>query len=118
MHERVSKVKFCDYQLMAYDTLALDLIFFLFSSVQHMDRKQYFEHFLQHYHKQLFDTLATLGCPLDDYTYAKCVVSIIFSELFTLLKKTNFNFLFLNHFNHKGFELKLSQKQNMNWNTY
>lgn len=71
MNGRVKKIKFCDYQLMAYDSFALDLIFFLFSSVHHLDRRQNIEHFLRYYHKHFLNTLALLGCPLDDYTYDK-----------------------------------------------
>lgn len=68
---RITKVKFIDYQLMAYDSFANDLIFFLFSSVNDSVRKAYIEHFFQHYHKHLYNTLALLHCPLEDYTYEK-----------------------------------------------
>ncbi|XP_055323920.1 uncharacterized protein LOC129578808 isoform X2 [Sitodiplosis mosellana] len=69
---RIDKVKFCDYQLMTYDSFANDLVFFVFSSINGSNRKGNIEHFFQYYHKHLYQTLAMLNCPLDDYTYEKC----------------------------------------------
>lgn len=68
---RVNQVKFCDYQLYAYDSFAHDLIFFLFSSVNNDVRRQHIEHFFRYYHQHLIATLTLLGCPIDDYTYDK-----------------------------------------------
>ncbi|XP_031618118.1 uncharacterized protein LOC116337579 [Contarinia nasturtii] len=69
---RADKVKICDYQLMAYDSFAHDLVFFLFTSIDRSIRKQYFEHFIEYYHQHFYNTLAMLRCPLEDYTYEKC----------------------------------------------
>lgn len=68
---RADKVKIFDYQLMAYDSFAHDLIFFLFTSINRTIRKSNFEHFIKHYHKHFYNTLAMLKCPLEDYTYEK-----------------------------------------------
>lgn len=68
---RIDKVKFCDYQLMAYDSFANDLVFFVFSSINGSVRKENIEHFFRYYHKHFYNTLAMLNCPLDDYTYEK-----------------------------------------------
>lgn len=68
---RIKTVKFLDYQLMAYDSFANDLVFFLFSSVNETVRKTHIGHFFKYYHEYLYKTLALLQCPLDDYTYEK-----------------------------------------------
>lgn len=70
---RIETVKFFDYQLMAYDSFANDLVFFLFSSVDYIDRRMHIEHFFKYYHEHLHKILALLQCPLDDYTYEKYV---------------------------------------------
>lgn len=69
-------VKFLDYQLMAYDSFANDLVFFLFSSVNDTVRKVHIEHFFKYYHEHFYKTLELLRCPLDDYTYEKYVIII------------------------------------------
>lgn len=68
---RIDKVKFCDYQLMTYDSFANDLVFFVFTSIYGSNRKGNIEHFFQHYHKHFYQTLSMLNCPLNDYTYEK-----------------------------------------------
>lgn len=74
---RIETVKFFDYQLMAHDSFANDLVFFLFSSVNHVDRRMHMEHFFKYYHEHLYKTLALLECPLDDYTYEKYVYILV-----------------------------------------
>lgn len=74
---QVNKVKFCDYQLVSYGSFVHDLIFFLYTSVNSLDRKLYIEHFFEHYHSHFYNTLRLFHCPLDDYTYEKLVLFII-----------------------------------------
>lgn len=74
---QMNKVKFCDYQLVSYGSFVHDLIFFLFTSVNSLDRKLYIEHFFEHYHSHFYNTLQLFHCPLDDYTYEKLVLFII-----------------------------------------
>lgn len=98
-NNRIGTVKFLDYQLMAYDSFANDLVFFLFSSVNDTVRKTHIEHFFKHYHEHLYKTLKLLQCPLGDYTYEKYALKHIphskkGSEKFLLCNKW-FKFLFL-----------------------
>lgn len=69
----MDKVKFFDFQLTTYDSFVNDLIFFLYTSVNEIVRKQNMEHFVQHYYKHFYQTLEILDCPLDHYTYEKYV---------------------------------------------
>lgn len=71
----ISKIKFCDYQLTSYDSFAMDLIFFLYTSVATHILHENFEHFIHAYHSHFYKTLDQLGCPLNDYTYEKYVYS-------------------------------------------
>lgn len=82
---RIETVKFFDYQLMAHDSFANDLVFFLFSSVNHVDRRMHMEHFFKYYHEHLYKTLALLECPLDDYTYEKYVHTFWLSNFWLLI---------------------------------
>lgn len=68
---RPNKVKFYDYQLIAYKSVVQDLIFFLFTSCNEAVRMQNIEAFFKHYHNHFYKTLKLLKCPLDDYTYEK-----------------------------------------------
>lgn len=68
---KISKIKFCDYQLTSYTSFAMDLIFFLYTSVGTHVLHENFEHLIRAYHSHFYKTLERLGCPLNDYTYEK-----------------------------------------------
>lgn len=65
------KVKIYDFQLSSYDSFALDLIFFLFTSIQNDVLKPNFKSFIMHYHTEFTNTLKTVNLPLNDYTFEK-----------------------------------------------
>lgn len=67
----IAKIKFCDYQLTSYCSFAMDLIFFLYTSVAMHVLNENFETFIRAYHSHFYKTLERLGCPLNDYTYEK-----------------------------------------------
>lgn len=74
---RPNKVKFYDYQLIAYKSVVQDLIFFLFTSCNEAVRMNNIEDFFKHYHNHFYTTLKLLKCPLEDYTYEMYVECIL-----------------------------------------
>ncbi|XP_055309477.1 uncharacterized protein LOC129573196 isoform X1 [Sitodiplosis mosellana] len=65
------KVKIYDFQLSSYDSFALDLVFFLFTSIQNDVLKTNFKSFIAYYHTEFIHTMNTVDLPLHDYTYEK-----------------------------------------------
>lgn len=65
------KVKMYDFQVYCYETFALDLIFFLFTSVRSIDLVNNFKSFINHYHEEFIQSLKLVNCPLEDYVFEK-----------------------------------------------
>lgn len=68
-NRNVSDVKIYDFQLYFYHSFALDLVFFLFTSVQLDDLNENFDSFIQFYHSRFYKTLMDANCPLEHYTF-------------------------------------------------
>jgi hypothetical protein len=62
------QVRFIDFQLSRYSTPALDLQYFIYSSLSEPVRCEYTEHLLEVYHTELRDTLKALGSDHHVYT--------------------------------------------------
>lgn len=65
------KVKMYDFQLYSYQSLAFDLILFLFTSVRSNDLAENFKMFINYYHEEFVNELKLLNCPLNDYSFDK-----------------------------------------------
>lgn len=68
-NRNVSDVKIYDFQLYFYHSFALDLVFFLFTSVRLDDLNEHFDSFIQFYHSRFYKTLMEANCPLEHYTF-------------------------------------------------
>lgn len=55
----------------SYQSFALDLILFLFSSVRPNDLMTNFHSFIKEYHKEFVKTLKIVNCSVEDYTFDK-----------------------------------------------
>jgi hypothetical protein len=62
------QIRFIDFQMSRYSTPALDLQYFIYSSLSEPVRYEYTEHLLEVYHTELRDTLKALGCDHHVYT--------------------------------------------------
>ncbi|KAI4461120.1 hypothetical protein MML48_5g00009866 [Holotrichia oblita] len=63
------ETKFVDYQILEYSSLADDLVFFLYSSVQIEVLQEHCDDFIAFYYKVFIDTLKTLQCNVHIYTF-------------------------------------------------
>lgn len=68
-NRNVNDVKVYDFQLYFYHSFALDVIFFLFTSVRLKDLNENFETFIRFYHHRFCQTLKDVNCPLDNYSF-------------------------------------------------
>uniref|UniRef100_A0A1B0GJS4 CHK kinase-like domain-containing protein n=1 Tax=Lutzomyia longipalpis TaxID=7200 RepID=A0A1B0GJS4_LUTLO len=66
-----SRVKIFDFQLIMYASMSLDVLFFLFTSVQNDILLENFDNFLKFYFDEFCKSLKFFGCPLDDFTWEK-----------------------------------------------
>lgn len=71
------RVKIYDFQLFFYESFVYDLIFFLFTSVRCDDLTKNFQRFINYYLAEFVKTMNLVNCPLDDYSYEKCVFNSI-----------------------------------------
>ncbi|GAB0093276.1 uncharacterized protein DMENIID0001_083570 [Sergentomyia squamirostris] len=63
------RVKIFDFQLIMYASLSLDVLFFLFTSVQNDTLLENFDYFLKFYFDEFCKSLQFFGCPVDDFTW-------------------------------------------------
>ncbi|KAI9585535.1 uncharacterized protein LOC119632912 [Glossina fuscipes] len=63
------KVKFVDFQLSQYDSLAHDVVFFLFSSVESAVLDQHFDKLISLYYQSFLNCLNSLKIPTESYSY-------------------------------------------------
>uniref|UniRef100_A0A1A9WZX5 CHK domain-containing protein n=1 Tax=Glossina brevipalpis TaxID=37001 RepID=A0A1A9WZX5_9MUSC len=63
------KVKFVDFQISQYDSLAHDVIFFLFSSVESAVLEHHFDELILLYYQSFLMCLESLKISTDDYSY-------------------------------------------------
>ncbi|XP_055296714.1 uncharacterized protein LOC129565642 [Sitodiplosis mosellana] len=85
-NSKPTKVKFYDFQLCGYESFVLDLIFFLFTSVQNEDLKTNFKTFIEHYFLEFFKTIDFAGCSMEEYTFEKMWAEIRKKAKFTLFR--------------------------------
>lgn len=64
-------VKIYDFQSYTYESFALDLILFLFTSVPKSDLKMNFTLFVDYYISEFQKTMTLVKSPMDDYTQDK-----------------------------------------------
>jgi predicted transcriptional regulator len=83
-------VKFVDYQIYEYSSLARDVIFFLFNSVQLPVIKEHCDHLLAYYHGQLIKYLKKLKCDVSPFGF-----EAFLSELQNVAKRLEFFHLIL-----------------------
>lgn len=60
--------KFVDFQILEYSSLADDLVFFLYSSVQIEVLQKHLEYFIAYYYNVFIDTLKILQCNVETYS--------------------------------------------------
>ncbi|XP_060527190.1 uncharacterized protein LOC132702523 [Cylas formicarius] len=65
----VTSVKFVDFQVVDYGSVASDLLFFLLGSVQLSVIKYHFQKLLKYYYERFVDTLRDLRVDTRDFTY-------------------------------------------------
>uniref|UniRef100_A0A1L8DNF4 Putative juvenile hormone-inducible protein n=1 Tax=Nyssomyia neivai TaxID=330878 RepID=A0A1L8DNF4_9DIPT len=65
------RVKIFDFQLVMYASMSLDVLFFLFTSVQDDILQENFDDFLKFYFEEFCSSLQFFGCPLDEFTWEK-----------------------------------------------
>ena len=63
------EIRIVDYQTTHYNTAVVDLIFFLFTSVQNEVLEENLEEFFRSYFDEFQRCLQANGCPLKDFTY-------------------------------------------------
>uniref|UniRef100_A0A1A9UMI8 CHK domain-containing protein n=1 Tax=Glossina austeni TaxID=7395 RepID=A0A1A9UMI8_GLOAU len=63
------KVKFVDFQISQYGSLAHDLVFFLFSSVESAALDQHFDELISLYYQSFLSCLNSLKIPTESYSY-------------------------------------------------
>ncbi|CAH1155958.1 unnamed protein product [Phaedon cochleariae] len=61
--------KIVDFQMYSYDSPVVDLLFFLMTSVETEVLKANLDCFLEHYHRVFIDTLKSLGCDVEPFSY-------------------------------------------------
>uniref|UniRef100_A0A1B0D3I1 CHK kinase-like domain-containing protein n=1 Tax=Phlebotomus papatasi TaxID=29031 RepID=A0A1B0D3I1_PHLPP len=72
-HGKPTRVKIFDFQLIMYASLSIDVLFFLFTSVQNDILLEHFEYFLKFYFDEFCKSLKYFGCSLDDFTWEKFI---------------------------------------------
>ncbi|CAG9820937.1 unnamed protein product [Phaedon cochleariae] len=68
--------KIVDFQMYSYDTPVIDLLFFLLTSVETEVLKANLDPFFEHYHRAFTDTLKSLGCDIEPFSYDKFMEEI------------------------------------------
>ncbi|XP_059616957.1 uncharacterized protein LOC132261924 isoform X2 [Phlebotomus argentipes] len=66
-----TRVKIFDFQLIMYASLSIDVLFFLFTSVQNDILLENFEKFLKFYFNEFCNSLKYFGCPVEDFSWEK-----------------------------------------------
>ncbi|XP_069676292.1 uncharacterized protein [Periplaneta americana] len=65
----IDAIKFIDFQMYRFSSPALDLQFFMYTSVREEIRTKHLEAMLREYYDQFSSTLKTLGCDPDCYSF-------------------------------------------------
>lgn len=65
------EIKILDFQLVYFNSVALDVIFFLFTSVSNDVLEVNLDHFLRLYFDELSKCLGANGCPLEKFTFER-----------------------------------------------
>lgn len=68
---RAIENKFLDFQNYQYGSPVRDLIFFLWSSCQFEVLKVHYEDLVRHYHHHFLQTLRSLGCDVEPFSFVK-----------------------------------------------
>ncbi|XP_013103701.2 uncharacterized protein LOC106084516 [Stomoxys calcitrans] len=63
------KIKFVDFQIAQYESVAHDIIFFLFSSVEIPALENHMDELLLLYYKAFIDCLKSVNVPTDEYSF-------------------------------------------------
>lgn len=101
-----TRVKIFDFQLIMYASLSIDVLFFLFTSVQNDILLEHFEYFLKFYFDEFCKSLKYFGCSLDDFTWEK-----YWNNWWILIK---FYFVTYERFYFAGSLRTLTSKRHMN----
>lgn len=64
-------IRIVDFQVTHYNSAAMDVLFFLFTSVENDVLEAELDHFLRLYFDSLIDCLKANGCPLEVFTYER-----------------------------------------------
>lgn len=83
---KLVKNKFVDFQTYTYDSPGLDILFFIWSSIQLPVLKQNFNHLLKYYHSNFVEVLQELGCDISSFSYDKFEIELKESALDVLFK--------------------------------
>lgn len=65
------EIKIVDFQIPNFNSAAIDLVFFLMSSVESELVEKDLDHFLEFYFNELNWCLMANGCPMEDFTYER-----------------------------------------------
>lgn len=66
---KIIKNKFIDFQFLQYRSIAADVLFFIWSSVQDEVISEHFDRLLKYYHFHLLQTLKDCNCSIDAFGY-------------------------------------------------
>ncbi|XP_055376447.1 uncharacterized protein LOC129608768 [Condylostylus longicornis] len=69
--ENPVKIKILDFQIAQYESLAHDVIFFIFTSVKSELIQEQYDHFLKVYYDEFTKCLLLLGCDTSGYSFEK-----------------------------------------------
>lgn len=62
-------MKLLDFQIYSYNSVMLDILFFLFTSTDYSMMRPKFYDFLRIYYDQFIRTLTQVGCPTKDFSF-------------------------------------------------
>lgn len=71
------RVKIIDFQFIQFGSVAYDVLFFIFNSVENSVFEEKIDHLLEVYYETFVEALKRNGCPLEDFSRERLVVLLL-----------------------------------------